>query len=123
MDAWTAFGLVKLFLEILGEGPQAIVKGILMLGVPSPFSEALDIGEVLFGLFNLEGNYQGTVVLNRDQKVPFSKVELLNREHLDRALADIDFQKIARREFAKMEKLEFSPMDKPDFKKRQFPKL
>ena len=123
MDAWTAFGLFKLFLDVLGEGPQVIVMGILMLGVPSSNSEVLDTGEVLFCFLNLDGSYQGTMVLNSEQKVPFSKLELLNRERLDKALAEMDFPEIARREFAKMEKHEFPSVGKPDFKRRQFPKL
>ena len=46
MDAWTIFGMVKLFLDVIEGGPGAAVKGVLMSGVP--YSGVLDVGEVVF---------------------------------------------------------------------------
>jgi hypothetical protein len=123
MDAWTAFGLLRLFLDIIDEGPSAIVKGILMAGLPSPYGEMLDVGEVVFGLFDLNGNYQGAVTLREDQKVPFSRVRLLNREELDTALAKYDFPKLARRQFAELDQRRPTSLQRRDFKKRSFPKF
>lgn len=115
MDAWTTFGLVKLFLEVIDEGPKAIVKGILMSGIPSPYSEIIDAGEVVFGLFSLGGSYQGTKTLRKDQYISLSNIQLLNKDKLDMALARYDFPKLAQRQLATMKKREFQ--------KRSFPKF
>lgn len=108
MDAWTVFGMVKLFLEVVEGGPSAAVKGILMSGIP--YSEILDAGEVVFGLFDLGGSYSGTVVMREDQYVSPSSIKLLNKEQLTTALAQRDFPALARKQFATM-------------KDRQFPKF
>jgi hypothetical protein len=113
MDAWTVFGAVKLFLDIIEGGPRAAIKGILMSGVP--YSDLLDVGEVVFGLFGLDGRYRGTVVLREEQRVPLSTVELLGKERLTTALAQRDFPTLARRQFAAIEKQRFQ--------KREFPKF
>jgi hypothetical protein len=105
MDAWTAFGAFKLFLDILEGGPRAAIKGILMSGVP--YNEILDVGEVVFGLFGLDGIYQGTVVLREEQYVPLSSIELLRKEKLTRALATQSFPELAQRKFATIRQREF----------------
>lgn len=112
MDAWTIFGLFKLFLDVVEGGPAAAVRGVLMMGVPG--SEILDVGEV-FGLFDLDGNYQGSVTLSDAQYVPFNNIRLLNRDALDRAMARLDFPKLAQ--------LEFARMNRRSVKRPQFPHL
>ena len=115
MSAWTVLGLLKLFLEIVDEGPKAIVKGILISSVPTPYGEIIDVGEILFGLFGLDENYQGTVTLRGDQYVPLNRIQLLNKDRLDTALAQYDFPQLAQREFAVLEKR--------GFQKRSFPRF
>ncbi len=105
MDAWTIFGAVKLFLDVIEGGPSAAIKGILMSGVP--YSEILDVGEVVFGLFGLDGSYQGTVVLREDQRVPLSSIKLLGQESLTTALAKYNFPELAQRRFATIRKRDF----------------
>ncbi len=105
MDAWTAFGAFKLFLDILEGGPRAAIKGILMSGVP--YNEILDVGEVVFGLFGLDGSYKGAVVLREEQYVPLSSVELLGKERLTRALVKQSFPELAQRKFATIRQREF----------------
>jgi hypothetical protein len=123
MDAWTAFGMFKLFLDIISGGPTTIVKGILMAGIPSPWGEMIDAGEVIFALFNLNGTYQGTRVLREDQQVPFSQVQLLNRDELETALARYDFPELARREFARLESQDSSARKAPQVRDRNFATL
>jgi hypothetical protein len=105
MDAWTIFGMVKLFLDIVEGGPSAAVKGILMSGVP--YGHLLDVGELVFGLFGLNGGYRGTVVLRQDQYVPLNSIKLLNKDRLTTALAQRNFPELAERQFATMRKREF----------------
>ena len=105
MDAWTIFSGLKLFLEIIEGGPSAAIKGILMSGIP--YSEVLDVGEVVFGLFGLDGSFQGSVVLDEDQYIPSSRLELLGKDKLTQALAHRDFPELASRTFAQMRKREF----------------
>lgn len=113
MDAWTVFGAVKLFLDIVEGGPKAAIKGILMSGVP--YSDVLDAGEVVFGLFGLDGSYSGTVVMKEEQRIPLSSVKLVERERLTTALAEHDFPALAQRKF--------STMGRHEFRRREFPKL
>ena len=105
MDAWTVFGAVKLFLEIIEGGPGAAVKGILMSGIP--YSEVLDVGEVVFGLFDLGGNYNGAIVMTDEQYIPLSNIKLLDKDQLSTALAQRDFPALARKKFATMNMRQF----------------
>jgi hypothetical protein len=110
LDAWTSFGLLKLFLDVIDGGTFAAVKGVLMMGVP--YSGVLDAGEVIYGLFNLNGNYEGVVILRDDQYIPFQKLELLNQANLISDLKGMNFPEIAKLQFTRMAK-----MDTPDLTK------
>jgi len=105
MDAWTIFGAVKLFLDIIDGGPKAAVKGVLMSGVPG--HEILDAGEVAYGLFNLNGDYQGNTIVRKDQYVSLSSVKLLERDRLTVSLSELNFPKLAQLQFIKMREREF----------------
>jgi hypothetical protein len=105
MDAWTVFSGIKLLLDVIEGGPVAAIKGILMMGIP--YSEVLDVGEVVFGLFGLDGSFQGSVVLNENQFISLSEINLLGKEQLVQALAQRNFPELAERTFAQMKKRSF----------------
>jgi len=105
LDAWTIFGAIKLFLEIIEDGPSAIVKGVLVSGLP--FGTALDVGEVLFGFFDLNGNFCGEKIMNESQYIPLASLTLLNKEDFELSFKEYDFPTIAKLEFAKMRKRSF----------------
>jgi hypothetical protein len=105
MDAWTVFGAIKLFLDIIDGGPSAIVKGVLMSGIP--YSTAIDVGEVVFGLFDLNGNYSEEIVLQEDQYISLNSLTLLNKDDLETSLSELNFPTLAKLEFAKMESRKF----------------
>lgn len=120
------FGALKLLLELIDEGPSALVKGVLFAMVPSPGSEILDIGETVYKIFTLDGAPAGTIALSDEQRVQFAPVQLLNREQLEQAVARLDFPALAVKEFARMpgrsqEKPEMVKMQKPEFRERRFP--
>jgi len=124
MDAWTIFGAVKLLLDIINEGPKALVKGILIeAALPGPIGEMIEAGELLFFLFGLDGDYCGTVVLNQKQYVALTKVELLNRKQLVSSLAKHNFPELARLARSKMQERQVVHMDNLQMRKREFPKF
>lgn len=113
MDAWTAFGLFKLFIDIIDGGPSAAVKGILLSGLPH--SGLISAGESVYQIFGLDGSYKGEIDLNEINYVHFHSLNLINEKNLKKSVANLDFPEIQKRHFAKFKS--------PEIKKRNFPKF
>lgn len=130
IDIWTIIAGVKLALDVSESKPEkrqeTAVKGVLMLGVPG--SGIIAAGQLLYGLFGLDGRYKGEVIVKEDQYVPpesvnFAKGEM---ERLKAALNKYDFPRLAEREFARLEPRKFPKMESPEFPKmgkKKFPKI
>jgi hypothetical protein len=115
MDGFAIFSGIKLFLEIIQDGPSAIAKGIIMSVIPG--NTIIDIAET-FGLFDLNGNYCGEVNVEGLTEVSMSNIRLLNEAELMTSLKQIDFPALAQLDFRKFQERTF-----PSFDGRKFPEF
>jgi hypothetical protein len=112
MDAFAIFSGIKLFLEIIQDGPSAIVKGVIMSIVPG--NTIIDVAET-FGLFDLNGNYCGEVVVDNLPEVQMANIRLLNKDDLLTSLREMNFPALAEFEFLKFKERNFPKFDNMKF--------
>ena len=121
LDAWTAFGLFKLFLDIIDDGPSAIVTGVITSIVPG--GVIFDVGGAVCDIIDLGGNYCGTANIQNIPEVQLDNIKILNMPEVTTFLKTRTFDTPAKLAAPTISKYQFKNHEQAYFIDRKFPKL